>query len=148
VNNKANYKKSGKNACCVVVIHTLQIMVEYVELFKNWVIELGEKHKVNPLLIGILYLTSKVFFFFFLGWVLKNLKAKKPFYIPLLFASASFSLPYLYLVIAGRNIPVWVYLFIGCMFLYGAFSIWKKITAKSGIIAAIILCLLPRFIAV
>jgi len=126
------------------VIHILRLMMEYVTLFKEWIIGLGEKHEVNPFLIGGLYLTSKVLFFFFLGWVLKNLKAKKPFFMPLLLASVSFSLPYLYLVIAGRNISIWVYLFIGLMFLYGGFSIWKKITAKSGVVVTGVLCLLPQ----
>jgi hypothetical protein len=105
-------------------------MTDYITVFKDWVISLGEKHEVDPLLLGCLYLVSKLCFFTFLGWVLKNLRAKKPFLFPLLFACCSFSLPYLYLVIAGRNISIWVYLFIAALFIYGAFSIWKKVTAK------------------
>ena len=105
-------------------------MTEYLTLFKDWVIGLGEKHEVDPLLLGSLYLISKLCFFTFLGWTVKNIRAKKPFMMPLLFASLSFSIPYLYLVIAGRNISAWVYVFIALMFIYGAFSIWKKITAK------------------
>ncbi|WP_184545895.1 hypothetical protein [Mucilaginibacter sp. FT3.2] len=105
-------------------------MTEYIALIKDWIIDLGEKHEVDPLLIGCLYLISKVCFFTSLGWALKNFRAKKPILTPLLLASVSFSLPYLYIIIAGRNISVWIYLFIGFMFVYGAFSIWKKITAK------------------
>lgn len=109
----------------------LAIMTDYITIFKDWVIGLGEKHEVDPLLLGSLYLISKLCFFSFLGWVLKNLRSKKAILIPLLLACVSFSLPYLYLVIAGRNISIWVYLGIGLMFTYGGFSIWKKITAKS-----------------
>lgn len=105
-------------------------MIEYITLFKDWIIGLSEEHGVDPLLLGCLYLISKLFFFSFLGWALKNLRAKRAILMPLLFASVSFSLPYLYLVIAGRNISVWVYLFIGLLFIYGSFSIWKKISAK------------------
>ncbi|MDB5274899.1 MAG: hypothetical protein JWO58_3266 [Chitinophagaceae bacterium] len=105
-------------------------MTEYFILFRDWVISLGEKHEVDPLLLGSLYLLSKLCFFSFLGWSLKNYRAKKPIMIPLLFASISFSLPYLYLVIAGRNISIWVYVFIAMMFIYGGFTIWKKLTAK------------------
>jgi hypothetical protein len=105
-------------------------MTEYLTLFKDWVISLGEKHEVDPLILGSLYLVSKLCFFSFLGWTLKTLRAKKPILMPLLFASVSFSIPYLYLIIAGRNISVWVYIFIGAMFIYGAFSIWKKVTEK------------------
>jgi len=109
-------------------------MTEYLTLFKDWIITLGEKHGVDPLLLGSLYLISKLCFFTFLGWTIKNLKAKKAVLVPLLFASVSFSLPYLYLVIAGRNISIWVYLFIGLMFLYGVFTIWKKVTEKAPVV--------------
>ena len=99
---------------------------------KDWVISLGEKHDVDPLLLGCLYLISKPCFVLSLGWVLKNLRAKKPIHIQLLLACISFSVPYVYLIIAGRNISIWVYLFIGLVFIYGGFSVWKKITAKPG----------------
>lgn len=105
-------------------------MMEYIILFKDWVMSLGEKHGVDPLFLGCLYLFSKLCFFSFLGWVIKNLRGKKPFVFPLLFAALSFSIPYLYLIIAGRNISVWVYIFIGLMFISGAYSIWKKVTTK------------------
>ncbi|MDB4920663.1 MAG: hypothetical protein JWQ54_2646 [Mucilaginibacter sp.] len=114
----------------MIVMSILHCMTEYITVFKDWVISLGEKHEVDPLVLGSLYLISKIGFFIFLAWLLKNLKVKKAILIPLLFASLSFSLPYLYLVIAGRNISIWVYLFIGLMFIYGGFSIWKKITIK------------------
>lgn len=113
-------------------MYNLQYMTDYIALIKDWVVALGEKHEVDPLLIGSLYLVSKICFFSFLGWVIKTFRAKKPILIPLMLASLSFSLPYLYLIIAGRNISVWVYLFIGLMFVYGGFSIWKKITAKAN----------------
>jgi hypothetical protein len=105
-------------------------MVDYLIQFKDWIIALGIRHEVDPLTLGCLYLCSKVSFFSFLGWVLKNLRAKRPFLIQLLFAFMSFSVPYMYLIIAGRNISVWVYVFIALMFMYGAFSIYKKVTAK------------------
>ena len=109
-------------------------MTDYLTLFKDWVVSLGEKHEVDPLILGSLYLFSKLCFFSFLGWTLKSYRAKKPILFPLLFASVSFSMPYLYLVIAGRNISVWVYIFIALMFIYGGYSIWKKITTKPDLI--------------
>jgi hypothetical protein len=120
----------------IFVIHTLQLMTDYLTQLKDWVITLGEKHSVDPLILGTLYLVSKLCFFTCLGWVLKNLRAKKPILIQLLFASVSFSLPYMYLIIAGRNISVWVYIFIALMFTYGGYTIWKKVTEKKELIDA------------
>ncbi|WP_374948865.1 hypothetical protein [Mucilaginibacter sp.] len=108
----------------------LPMMMEYLTMLKDWVIELGEKHSVDPLVLGSLYLVSKLSFFTFIGFLLKNLKDKKPILTLILFAAASFSLPYMYLIIAGRNIPFWVYLFIVVMFFYGGFTIYKKVTEK------------------
>lgn len=107
-------------------------MTEYFSLFKDWVIALGEKHEVDPLLLGCLYLVSKVCFVTFIGWIIKNLRLKRAIMMPLLLASVSFSIPYLYLIIAGRNISVWVYVFIAMMFVYGGYTIWKKITTGPG----------------
>jgi hypothetical protein len=105
-------------------------MTHYLNLLKDWIIALGDKHDVDPLLLGCLYLVSKLSFFTFIGLLLRNLRAKKPIVTVVLFAAMSFSLPYMYLIIAGRNISVWVYVFIGCMFMYGGYSIWKKVTEK------------------
>ena len=99
-------------------------------MFKDWVITLGEKHGVDPLILGSLYLVSKACFFTCLGWVFKNLRAKKPVVFQLLLACAFFSIPYTYIIIAGRNIALWVYIFIISMFCCGIYSIWKKVTVK------------------
>lgn len=105
-------------------------MEEYIIEFKNWIIELGDEHGVNPLTLGILYLCSKVSFVSFLGITAKKLRAKQEILMPLVFASLSFCVPYVYFIIAGRNISIWVYLFIGAVFSFGAFGIWKKVTGK------------------
>jgi hypothetical protein len=108
-------------------------MTHYLTLLKDWIIALGDKHDVDPLLLGCLYLVSKLSFFTFIGLLLRNLRANKPIVTIILFAAVSFSLPYMYLIIAGRNISVWVYVFIGCMFIYGGYSIWKKVTEKPAL---------------
>jgi hypothetical protein len=108
-------------------------MMEYITPLKEWIIGLGEKHEVDPLILGSLYLVSKLCFFSLLAWVIKNLRRKKPLLVPLLLASVSFTLPYMYLIIAGRNISVWVYIFIALMFIYGGYSIWKKINEKAAL---------------
>ncbi|MXV15156.1 hypothetical protein [Hufsiella ginkgonis] len=105
-------------------------MTEYFIFLKEWLLDLGEDHNVNPFVFGGLYLTSKVFFFSLLGWTIKCFRAQKPFMIILALAFLSFSLPYLYLIIAGENISVWIYVFIASVLSYGAFTIWKKLNGK------------------
>ncbi|MES2809966.1 MAG: hypothetical protein V4619_15150 [Bacteroidota bacterium] len=105
-------------------------MEQYLDQFTHWLETLGEKHGVNPLLLGCLYFTSKVSLFTLLGFAIRNIRAKRPAVTLLLLAGVSFSIPYTYIIIAGRNIALWVYLVIGFIFCYGAYTIWKKATEK------------------
>jgi hypothetical protein len=105
-------------------------MITYLKQFFDWIGRLAESHDVNPLLFSILYLFSKVCFLSFIAVAVKKLKAKKPILFPLVTAGLGYSIPYFYLVITGRNISIWVYLFIGLMFIYAGYTIWKKITEK------------------
>lgn len=105
-------------------------MEEYFEQFTEWLTTLGEKHGVNPLFLGCLYLTSKVSLFTLLGFAVRNIRAKRPAVTLLLLAGISFSIPYLYIIIAGRNLATWVYFLIAAIFLYGGYAIWKQITEK------------------
>jgi hypothetical protein len=112
------------------IIYTFNLMVDsFIEL-KDWLIDLGEDHNVNPFVFGGLYLTGKLLLLSFLARALKFFRSKKPILMPLAAAATGFSLPYIYLVIAGRNLSIWIYILIGAIFILGAFSIWKKITAK------------------
>jgi Na+/melibiose symporter-like transporter len=108
-------------------------MMHYFVIFKDWVISLGEKHDVNPLLLGSLYFIGKLTMVIFIGVTIKKLKEKKPVILTMLLAAVGYSIPYTYLIIYGRNLSVWVYVFVGVMLVFGGFTIWKKINAKPGV---------------
>ncbi|MDR9410927.1 MAG: hypothetical protein RI573_18945 [Balneolaceae bacterium] len=50
--------------------------------------------------------------------------------MPILSASFFFVSAYLYLMIAGENAPVWVYLIVLIMLVYGAWSTLRKVKSK------------------
>jgi len=101
------------------------------ETFKEWFLSLGEKYNVNPFIFGGIYLGAIPFFFISLYWLNKNIKKKKSIALPVLSTAFFFISAYLYLIIAGKNIPVWVYVFIGLMVGYGIYSTVKKIKEKT-----------------
>jgi hypothetical protein len=105
--------------------------MEWWEIFKNWFLSLGEKYNVNPYIFGGIYVGAIPFFFLCLGWTIRKIRKKKSFVLPLLLTGFFFISAYLYLIIVGKNIPVWVYFFIGLMIAYGIFSTIKKIKAKT-----------------
>jgi hypothetical protein len=105
--------------------------MEWWETFKEWFLSLGEKYNVNPYIFGGIYLGAIPFFFISLYQTIKNIKKKKSIVLPVLLTGFFFISAYLYLIIVGKNIPVWVYVFIGLMVCYGIYSTIKKIKKKT-----------------
>ena len=104
--------------------------MEWSDIFKEWFFTLGEKYNVNPYIFGSIYLGAIPFFFLFLYRTIKNIRNKKSFAIPAMLTGLFFISAYLYLIVVGRNIPVWVYLFIAILVGYGFYSTLKKIKEK------------------
>ena len=105
--------------------------MEWWDTFKEWFLSLGEKYNVNPYIFGGIYLGAIPFFFLSLYCLTKNIKRKRSIVLPVLSTGFFFISAYLYLIIAGKNIPVWVYVFIGSMVAYGIYSTIKKIKEKT-----------------
>jgi len=108
--------------------------MEWWETFKEWFLSLGEKYQVNPFIFGGIYLGAIPFFLISLYWTIKNIKKKKSIILPVLLTGLFFISAYLYLITVGKNIPVWVYVFIGLMIVYGIYSTVGKIKEKTKIL--------------
>jgi len=97
------------------------------ETLEEWFLSLGKKHNVNPYIFGSIYIGAIPFFFICLSWTIKRIRKKRQFALSLFLTGLCFISAYLYLIIAGRNIPVWVYVFIGAMIAFGIYSTAVKI---------------------
>lgn len=104
-------------------------MEHYFRVVTNYLMHQASLHHLNPWLFSGLYLLSKLLFLFFLGQAIKNLKKKRAILLPLLFAALGYSLPYLYMVIAGRDIPLWIFMVITLIYLFSGWSIYVKLRA-------------------
>lgn len=105
--------------------------MELWQSFKDWFMSLGESYGVNPYIFGGIYIAAIPFFFLCLSWTIKNIRNKKPVVVPALLTGLFFISAYLYLIIVGKNIPVWVYVFIAGMVIYGVYSTVKKVKEKT-----------------
>ncbi|MEO6916449.1 MAG: hypothetical protein ABI151_13145 [Chitinophagaceae bacterium] len=99
------------------------------EAFTDWFLSLGDKYHVNPYIFGGIYVGAIPFFFLCLSWTIRRAKKKKSIVLPALLTGLCFISAYLYLLIAGKNIPAWVYGFIGVMVAYSIFSTVRKVKA-------------------
>lgn len=98
---------------------------------KDWFLGLGEQYHVNPFIFGGIYVGAIPFFFASLSWTVQNIRKKKPFLLPSMLTGFFFISAYLYLIVVGKHIPIWVYIFLALMVSYGGYSTLMKIKART-----------------
>ena len=101
------------------------------EAFSDWFLSLGAEYGVNPFIFGSIYIGAIPFFTLSVARLIRNLRRKKSIVLPALSAGFFFISAYLYLLVAGRNIPLWVYGFIAAMVAFGIYSTLKKIRTQA-----------------
>jgi hypothetical protein len=101
-----------------------------IEAIHQWLMSLSEQYNVNPYIFAGIYVGAIPFFTISLGWVIRNIKQDKPITLPVLSTGFFFCSAYLYLMIAGENVPWWVYGVLAVMVIYGAWSTYGKVQSE------------------
>ncbi len=101
--------------------------MEWIESFSTWFFSLSENYGVNPFIFGGIYIGAIPFFTISVAWIVRNYKRGMSIVLPVLFTSFFFVSAYLYLMIAGENVPYWVYLIVIAMLVYGGWSTYRKV---------------------
>ena len=96
----------------------------------DWFLGLGAQYGVNPYIFGTIYVGAIPFFLASIAWLVKRKRAGASIVVPVLCAGFCFVSAYLYLAVAGRNIPVWVWGFLGALIVYGAWSTVRDVRRK------------------
>ena len=91
---------------------------------------LGAQYGVNPYVFGAIYVGAIPFFLASIGWLVKRKRAGASIVLPVLCAGFFFVSAYLYLAVAGRNIPIWVWVFLAALVAYGAWSTIRDVRSK------------------
>jgi hypothetical protein len=93
----------------------------------DWFMSLGAQYGVNPIVFGAIYVGAIPFFTLSVAWIIRNVRRGKPLALPVLSAMFFLVSAYLYLIVVGRNIPVWVYVFIAAMVGYSLYTTFARI---------------------
>lgn len=96
----------------------------------EWLMGLSASYSVNPYIFATIYVGAIPFFMASVGWIVKNIKQDKPISLPLLSTGFWLSSAYLYLLVAGENIPFWVYIVVVLLVGYGIYTTYQKINKK------------------
>jgi len=89
-----------------------------------WLLGLGAAYGVNPVIFAAIYVGAIPVFGVSLAWLIRRLRARRPVILPMLATGTSFLSAYIYLAIAGRGLPAWVW---GVMAAMVALGLWSAI---------------------
>lgn len=92
-----------------------------------WLGSLGEEYGVDPLIYAILYVGSAPFFFGSMAWLIRTLRRREAIFLPAVATAFFFSLPTLYVFVAGRNLPAWVYALLIALAALGVITAARRI---------------------
>ncbi|MGM0588584.1 MAG: hypothetical protein ACQETE_09240 [Bacteroidota bacterium] len=102
-------------------------MTEILEPVRLWIIELSERHGVDPIVFGIIYIGATPLFGAAVGWLITAYRNNRSIVLPTISCMLTYSSSYLYLIIEGENIPWWVYgMLVGFMG-YGMWVSYRRI---------------------
>lgn len=99
---------------------------------KDWFLSLGAQYHVNSLIFGLIYVGAMPFFTASIAWLVRNHRRNRSILLPLFSAGFWFVSAYLYLIIAGRNVPFWVYAVVVALIVLGALSTIRRVRKQIG----------------
>jgi hypothetical protein len=94
---------------------------------KDCFLSLGTQYHVNPLIFGLIYVGAIPFFTASIAWLVRNYRRNRSILLPLFSAGFWFVSAYLYLIIAGRNVPGWVYGVVIALIVLGALATISRV---------------------
>ena len=101
--------------------------MEFLNSIYQWFLGLSDQYGVNPFIFGAIYVGAIPFFTISVAWIVRNYKKKLSITLPVLSASGCFVSAYVYLMIAGENVPWWVYAVVIGMLVYGGWGTFSKV---------------------
>lgn len=108
----------------------MEIMEAVFQVGLEWFLSLWTNYWVNPRIFGAIYVWAIPLFAYFSTRVVSNARNNHSIVLPALGAGVCFVSAYIYLIIAGENVPVRVYGFIVVLVLWWARSAYTKITKQ------------------
>ena len=103
--------------------------MEWSELY-SWFMSLGEPYGVNPVIFGSIYVGAIPIFWLAIVWLVQNVRNHRPVTAPVFLACGCAISSYVYLIVAGENVPLWVYGVIVAVIIYAIYSTLNKVKQK------------------
>lgn len=100
--------------------------------FVDWFMSLGAQYGVNPIIFGSISVGAIPFFWLSVAWLVRNVRRGHPVFLPVIATSLCVLSAYIYLFIAGENLPIWVYALVVGLIGYSAYSTVATVRKKAS----------------
>lgn len=101
-----------------------------LDLLHEWLMNLSSDYNVNPYIFASIYVGAIPFFMLSVAWLIRNKKEGKSIVLPVIATGFCLSSAYLYLFVAGENVPVWVYILVLALIAYGIYATYLKVRKR------------------
>lgn len=98
---------------------------------KDWFLTLGAQYGVDPIIFGSISIGAIPFFWLSVAWLVRNLRRGGSPFLPVVATALCVLSAYIYLFIAGENLPVWVYGVVVGLIGYSAYSTVQTVRKKT-----------------
>lgn len=106
------------------------MIMELANDIYQWFLALGKDYGVNPFIFGAIYVGAIPFFTISIAWLVRNYRQKKSIALPVVSSSGCFVSSYVYLMVAGENVPLWVYAVVVSLLVYGGWTTYINVKKR------------------
>jgi hypothetical protein len=96
------------------------------------VTEEGQRHGVNPVVFGVLYVIHHPLFWGTVAWIVVRVRQRLLIWPHSLLAAAFWLMPYAYIVLSARQMPWWVIAGIVAIAVVGGYRAYKEFRDRIG----------------
>lgn len=99
---------------------------------RDGLVTLAEQYGVNPVVFVVIYVSTIPLYMASIGWVVRRLLRGRSYLLPATLAAGFYLSSYAYVLIEGRNLPLWVYGVIAVMIGGGGYFTIQNIRKRTG----------------
>lgn len=98
----------------------------------DWLLRLGDEHGVDPVIYAVIWVGALPPFLLSVAWLVRTLRRRGSVVLPLVATAGFFLAPTLYVFVAGRDLPSWVYLLLGGLAVTGAIHTIRTVRHRAA----------------
>ena len=101
-----------------------------ITTFWHYILAMGAKHGVNPTVFAVLYIIHHPLFWGTVTWIVVRVKRRLVIWPHCILAAAFWLMPYTYIALSVKNLPWYVEVGIGIVFLFGLYKAVQEVRKK------------------